>query len=241
MHFLLICVALFYKALDFNFTMFSGVQAKRKSFILYVILTCFTVNHSMSQNINHTIPNSIAKEVSKALSYYPELSDVSIIFKFKKNIKKSTMQAQPLFGSFFKSRKHRSYVVRISEKIKIANREFKTEDIPEDVMVGWIGHELGHIMDYQNMSNSQLMWFGINYLLSDKHIVEAERAADTFAVSHGMADYIVATKNFILNHADIEETYKLRIKKYYLSPEEIMEMVEEAKEREEEVAEHEAS
>ncbi|OBQ55890.1 hypothetical protein JJL45_06335 [Tamlana sp. s12] len=194
----------------------------------------------MSQNLKHTIPNSIAKEVSKALSFYPELSDVAITFKFKKNIKKSTMQAQPVFGSFFKSRKNRSYLVRISERIKIADREFKTEDIPEDVMVGWIGHELGHIMDYQNMSNSQLMWFGVNYLLSDKHIVEAERAADTFAVSHGMADYIVATKNFILNHADIDNTYKLRIKKYYLSPEEIMEMVEE-KTKEKEETEQEAS
>ncbi|MDO6760375.1 hypothetical protein Q4566_09220 [Tamlana sp. 2_MG-2023] len=186
----------------------------------------------MSQNIKHVIPNSIAKEVSKALSYYPELSDVSIEFRFKSNIKKSTMQAQPLFGSFFKSRKNRSYVIRISEKIKIADRIFKTEDVPEDVMVGWIGHELGHVMDYQRMSNSELMWFGVNYLLSDSHIIEAERAADTFAVSHGMAEYILATKNFILNHADIENTYKLRIKKYYLSPEEIMEMVEKANEKE---------
>ncbi|MBU2949364.1 hypothetical protein KO493_01495 [Tamlana agarivorans] len=185
----------------------------------------------MSQNIKHVIPNSIAKEVSKALSYYPELSDVSIEFRFKSNIKKSTMQAQPLFGSFFKSRRNRSYVIRISEKIKIADRVFKTEDVPEDVMVGWIGHELGHVMDYQRMSNSELMWFGVNYLLSDNHIIEAERAADTFAVSHGMAEYILATKNFILNHADIENKYKLRIKKYYLSPEEIMEMVEKADEK----------
>ncbi|KAB1067886.1 hypothetical protein F6U93_09150 [Tamlana haliotis] len=186
----------------------------------------------MSQNTNHIIPHSIAKEVSKALSFYPELSDVSIVFKFKRHIKKSTMQAQPLFGSFFKSRKNRSYVIRISERIKIADTVFKTEDIPSDVMIGWIGHELGHVMDYQNMRNSELLRFGVNYIFSDKHIVEAERAADTFAVTHGMAEYIVATKNFILNNADIENDYKLRIKKYYLSPEEIMEMVEEAKEEE---------
>jgi hypothetical protein len=33
------------------------------------------------------------------------------------------------------------------------------------------------------------------------------------------------TKNFILNHADIDPDYKKRIKQYYLSPEEIMQIV----------------
>ena len=42
-----------------------------------------------------------------------------------------------------------------------------------------------------------------------------------------MEDYILKTKDFILNHAKITPTYKDRIKRYYLSPEEIMEMVKE--------------
>jgi isoaspartyl peptidase/L-asparaginase-like protein (Ntn-hydrolase superfamily) len=61
----------------------------------------------------------------------------------------------------------------------------------------------------------------------EKHIVEAERSADTFAVNQGMEEYILKTKNFILNHADIDENYKKRIKRYYLSPEEIMQIVQE--------------
>lgn len=92
-------------------------------------------------------------------------------------------------------------------------------------MIGWLGHELGHIMDYQNRSWFNLILFGIKYLFVEKHIVEAERAADTFAVKNGMYTYILKTKNFILNHSELDETYKLRIKKYYLSPEEIMEIV----------------
>jgi hypothetical protein len=34
------------------------------------------------------------------------------------------------------------------------------------------------------------------------------------------------TKNFILKKADIPQSYKNRIKKYYLSPEEIMILIE---------------
>ena len=97
--------------------------------------------------------------------------------------------------------------------------------MPSDIFVGWIGHELGHILDYQNRSNFNLIWFGFQYLFSENHIIEAERAADSFAVNQGMEDYILKTKDFILNHAQITLTYKDRIKKYYLSPEEIMELV----------------
>lgn len=137
------------------------------------------------------------------------------------------MQARPSFGSFFKNRRNRSYVILISESFKISDKEFTTKDIPSNILIGWIGHELGHVMDYQNRSKSNLIWFGLKYLISERFIVEAERAADTYAVAHGMEKYILATKEFILNHADIAVSYKDRIKKYYLSPEEIMVMVEE--------------
>ncbi|SDH66415.1 hypothetical protein SAMN04489796_103422 [Winogradskyella thalassocola] len=174
----------------------------------------------------HKIPADIKINVTKALAYYPQLKDTKIEFRFKKNIKKSTMQARPTFGSFFKSRKNRNYVILISEKFKIADKEFLTRHIPDAIFIGWIGHELGHIMDYQNRSKLNLIWFGLKYLFSQNHIVEAERAADSFAVAHGMEDYILKTKDFILNNADITQSYKDRIKKYYLSPEEIMELVE---------------
>ncbi|MBT8187313.1 MAG: hypothetical protein KJO73_06470 [Croceitalea sp.] len=173
------------------------------------------------------IPQSILKEAKVALSFYPQLENVPIVFKFKKNIKKSTMQAQPIFGSLFTTRKKRRYVVLISERFKIAQTTFLTKDIPEDIMIGWLGHELGHIMDYKNRSSLNLIWFGIKYYFSSSSIKDAERTADGYAVNSGMEKYILKTKDFILNQAGISEKYKERIKRLYLSPEEIMELVEE--------------
>nr|WP_051907870.1 hypothetical protein [Flavimarina sp. Hel_I_48] len=184
----------------------------------------------MNEQINFTnkkIPESITAETLKALSYYPALKDTPIAFKFKKNIKKSTMQAQPIFGSFFRSRKNREYVILISKRVKIDKEVFKITDVPSDVLIGWIGHELGHVMDYRERGTIDMFFFGIKYLYSTGHIQEAERAADTFAVAHGMGDYILKTKDFILNHADISEAYKNRIRQLYLSPEEIMQLIEE--------------
>lgn len=179
----------------------------------------------MTLSKNHTVPKTILTEAKKALSFYPALENILIEIKFKKRIKKSTMLAQPKFSSLFNSKNKRRYIILVSETFKISDTKFSTKDLPKDVLIGWIGHELGHIMDYQRQNSLALIWFGIRYLFSENHIIKAERAADTFAVSHGMHEYILKTKNFILNHADINQKYKMRIKKYYLSPEEIMDMV----------------
>ncbi|MEE3243956.1 MAG: hypothetical protein VX226_04815 [Bacteroidota bacterium] len=191
--------------------------------------------HNDPELTHKEIPDVLAQEIKVALSYYPELAETPIAFRFKKDIKKSTMQAQPAFSSLLNPRAKRKYFVFISEKIQIETESFKITDIPSDVLIGWIGHELGHIMDYKNRSSLGLVWFGLKYLYFPKFIREAERAADTFAVSHGMGKYILVTKEFILNHAHISEKYKARIKRLYLSPEEIMLLINENKNLEEEL------
>lgn len=191
--------------------------------------------HNDPELTHKEIPDVLAQEIKVALSYYPELAETPIGFRFKKDIKKSTMQAQPAFSSLLNPRAKRKYFVFISEKIQIETESFKITDIPSDVLIGWIGHELGHIMDYKNRSSLGLVWFGLKYLYFPKFIREAERAADTFAVSHGMGKYILVTKDFILNHAHISAKYKARIKRLYLSPEEIMLLINENKNLEEEL------
>lgn len=191
----------------------------------YVLLLILSMN--MVAFAQHTIPDEIASEAKIALSHYPELATTPIEFKFKKNIKKSTMQAQPKFFSVFKSKKKRAYNILISEKIKIADSVYYTKDIPSEIMIGWLGHELGHVMDFQERSGLNLIGFGISYLTSKKYIRGAERRADSFAVAHGMEQYILATKEFILTKAGLAPQYVDRIKNFYLSPEEIMLLVEE--------------
>lgn len=192
----------------------------------------FTLSMVSRQSINFDnkiIPESIKKEAIEALSYYPELYDTAIEFKFKDDIKKSTMQAQPRFASFFKAKENREYVILISRKIQIEGESFTMDDIPSDVKVGWIGHELGHVMDYRERTNIGMLIFGMKYLFSSTHIKEVERAADTYAIAHGMGDYILKTKNFILDNANLSEKYKERIRRLYISPEEVMELINENK------------
>ena len=174
---------------------------------------------------NKRIPAVIEKNVLTALSFYPELKNTSINFIFKKDLKTSVMQAQPVFTTLLRSRKNRSYRIIISSKFRLIKDELPILQIPDEVMVGWIGHELGHILDYEGKTNKQLVSFGYNYYFNSTFVKHAEMVADSLAVERGMGNYIVSTKRFILDHAGLPQAYKDKIARLYLSPDVIVEQV----------------
>jgi hypothetical protein len=172
------------------------------------------------------IPENIKEVTLKALSFYPKLKDVRIEFVFNENIRKSVMQAQPKFVTMFGSREKRTYIIKISHWFNLKGKSIPIHELPEDVLIGWIGHELGHIMDYLKRSAWSMILFGIGYLTSKSFIISAERVADTYAVNHGLGEYILATKDFILHEAGMSEAYIRKIQRLYLPPEEIIFLME---------------
>lgn len=177
-------------------------------------------------SFHHNIPPEIREVTLKALSHYPKLNEVRIEFLFNENIRKSVMQAQPRFTSMLRSKKDRSYVIKVSRNFSLKGKSTPIQDLPQAVLIGWIGHELGHIMDYLEKSCWSMVYYGISYLTSKRFVISAERDADTFAVNHGLGEYILATKDFILHQAGMSEEYIEKIKRLYLSPEVIMELME---------------
>lgn len=178
-----------------------------------------------SFGVNKHIPSVIRRNVLVALSFYPELLQTPIQFIFKQKIKSSVMQAQPVFRSLLNSRQRRTYRIHISALFRLTHTAIPIHHIPDDIMIGWIGHELGHIMDYESRSNIGMVGFGLGYVLSAEYVKKAERIADGYAVSHGLGNYLVATKRFILDHAELSQAYKDKIARLYVSPEEIVEQV----------------
>lgn len=170
---------------------------------------------------NKHIPKVLAKEIKKALSYYPELKYTSIDFIFKKNIKNHVMQAQPRIRTLFKNRLKRTYKIKISRHLVLNDTIKAIENVPGDIIVGWIAHELGHIMDYLDKSAFHMIGFGFRYVTSKPFLKEAERKADVFAIRHGLADEIIETKKFILYKEDLTDAYKEKIDRLYISPEEV--------------------
>ncbi len=174
---------------------------------------------------NKIIPHTILEEAHIALSHYPELKDVSIEFKYKNKMKNALMQARPKIGNLFKAKKDHSYTIFISRKFLVENEEFSMANVPSEVLIGWLGHELGHVMDYREKSAIKMLGFGVKYITSHDFIKKAERTADTYAINHGLGNYIHSTKDFILNHSHFSDSYKKRKIRLYLSPEEILALV----------------
>lgn len=174
---------------------------------------------------NKDIPKVIESNVLQALSYYPELKNTHIRFEFKQHIKKSVMQAQPVALSLLRKKENRIYKINISALFQLNHTAIPIHQLPDSIMIGWIGHELGHIMDYESRNTWSIIGFGVSYLFSKKFIQRAELTADTFAVNHGLGAYIIETKRYILENADIPQVYKDRIARLYTSPDEIVEQV----------------
>jgi hypothetical protein len=130
------------------------------------------------------------------------------------------MQAQPKIKSIFKKKSSRKYVVKISRNLKLIHGKIDISTLPCEVLVGWIAHELGHVIDYKDRSLFSMIKFGFRYVLFKKFIIKAEKAADLYALKHGLGNNIIEVKNFVLSHADIPAEYKARNKRLYMSPEE---------------------
>ncbi|WP_373521984.1 hypothetical protein [Aquiflexum sp.] len=173
---------------------------------------------------NKAIPIAILDPVLEALSYFPELDEVNISFEFKEKISGAVMQAQPkIFSLFADGKEKRKYRVKITRELVFGDGEMLAiEEVPFDALVGWIGHELGHVMDYLNRSTADMMHFGARYLMSKQRVTEAELTADGYAIGCGMGHQILANKNFILDNDGFEEDYKDKIRNLYMSPQMVL-------------------
>jgi len=182
---------------------------------------------------NKNIPDEIRKVTLVALSHYPELVDVEIDFELLDNIRGSVMQAQPKIGSLlFNKKSNRKYRVKISRHLELDDEWMPIEEVPDNVLLGWIGHELGHVMDYLERGRFNMMAFGVRYVTSNSFVTRAEITADSYAVAVGLGNNLVDTKNFILNNDRLPEAYRNKIRDLYMSPGEIMTLVEVEEEEE---------
>lgn len=153
-----------------------------------------------------------------ALRYFPELERTKIRVRFKKI--KATMMAQPDADFIVKSRNDRHYKIIINSTRDEIGMNY--EDLSFNSLVGWIGHELAHISDYDKKSNGQLLQFISQYLFSKKHVKHTENSADKETVRRGLGYALYEGITYLVKNPKILKTYKERKKEYYLSPSDIM-------------------
>jgi hypothetical protein len=177
----------------------------------------------MSSKSTPELPDFILSCFEKALASYPELQGGRVRLH-QMSLRNMTMRAQPVVNSSFFNKYRRQYRIDMQQHTTSLHHINLTR-LKEDVLVGWFAHELGHVMDYLDRPWWDLIRFGLGYWLFPTFRLGAERKADLFAIEHGFAEEINATKRFLLEDSNIPNSYKERLSKYYMTVEEVERIV----------------
>jgi hypothetical protein len=162
---------------------------------------------------------SFIKEYEKqsliALSYYPELKNCSIQFEHA-NIK-TTMACRPSVQRLVCG--HRVYQIFINDYLDFEG--VLLQDVPFNAQIGIIGHEMAHILDYEERNIAGIIQRSIDYLFVEKKR-KYEREIDSLTIKQGLGWQLYDWANFSMYHSTkATEKYKQFKQDIYMSPLEI--------------------
>lgn len=170
-----------------------------------------------SKHLNISYPTEYEEQILYALSYYPDLHQVKIVFKEKKLT--TTLNCTPKLSSLLFGKDKRVYVIGINTKKKFSGIHF--HEIPKEGQIGIIGHELAHIKDYHSRGLLGIVKRGLQYLHhSSKE--RFEKTIDRMTIQAGLGKYLYRWSDYALNESNASESYKKFKRKIYLEPEEIV-------------------
>lgn len=169
----------------------------------------------------HAVPEEFREQAYIALSYYPELKGKKIKFKYKNQ--KTTMACMPRLDFLFRKRENRTYVISIDKKLK-NNEGILLGDVPFDAQVGVIGHEIGHVVDYEGKSILGIISTGFRYLFSS-YRRKLENHIDEITIGRGLGNQLAEYADYVFHRSQASPKYLNYKRKFYYQPEEIQSLM----------------
>jgi hypothetical protein len=144
----------------------------------------------------------------KANIRYQKTQGLDIELKLSKGLF-FTMRASVRPSSLFT--KKRKYIVYVNLLRKDILPKLSEEDL-----IGWFGHELAHIIDYEAMSNFELLVFAFKYLFDLKFRFSVEKRINAFTYNNGFSQELFGVWKKFLSLENVNKKYKNYIIKNYL-------------------------
>ena len=141
----------------------------------YAALKLLTGNHKK-------IPPGYEKQILVALSYFPELINISIDFRFKHT--NTSFSTRPAILSVFKRSSRRKYIITISDSCKAISIPLLFKNLPYNAQIGVMSHELTHASDFIGKNFFGLIRVALGNL-SNKFLDRFERKTDSLCITHG--------------------------------------------------------
>ncbi len=162
---------------------------------------------------NKTIPADVELAALVALSYFPELRHIPIEFVYVEQ--REFLITKP--GKIMARRKKRGYRILMTNNDDPAGG-MVIDRIAFNALVGVIGHELAHIVDYTKKSAYSTAMTGFRYSTSKKYRQKLERATDIATVDHGLGYQLFRIRIFFPEE-------KSKAQASYLNREEILDLI----------------
>jgi hypothetical protein len=145
---------------------------------------------------NKQIPAEFRLPVLKALSYFPELKNLHINIVIKKAY--TPLTTRPAVLSMIKRKSRRTYIITISDKSIDTLAHLLYKNLTYTEQVGIMGHELSHVVDFDNKNIFQSLRNAVGHL-SRRFVDKMEYKTDLICIQHGLGKYL--------------ETYSLHVRK----------------------------
>ncbi len=129
------------------------------------------------------IPAQFREQILIALSYFPELKNIAIVFRIKHN--HTPLTTIPTTTSVFKNSRNRKYIVTISDSSVDMLSPILLKRFSFNAEVGVLGHELSHVADFSHHSTFGLIDYGINHI-SSRWLDRFEYRTDSICIAHGL-------------------------------------------------------
>ena len=143
----------------------------------------------------------------EAKERYNELNDVSI---YLKAVPACFFTMRAKVGLFVFLRKERQYFICINSK-----REKLISQLSHADLIGWFGHELTHILEYEKMTFRRLVYFTVKYVFNTKFRSLVEKDINAYAFNNGFAQDLFGVWEKLMLFDNISIRYKNYIRENY--------------------------
>lgn len=135
------------------------------------------------------LPAGFEKQALLALSFFPELKDVSIEFKLTTSL--TPLASRPTIWSAFRKPQNRHYLISISTQSKGILDSILLGNLNYNAQVGVLAHELSHVADYNTKNFWQFVRLAFGLLSSD-YMDAFEYNTDKICIEHGAGFQLLA-------------------------------------------------
>lgn len=147
-------------------------------------------------------PKEIEAQVLTALSYYPQLRDTRIKFRFRK--RKTPLTSRPRVLHVFLPKKWRTHVITISSKTTESFAPILFSKLPYNAQIGVLGHEIAHVLEYKSQTTFQLI--GLGFKIGKPSFVDQfEFDTDARTIANGLGYQLLDWSIFVRKALGIAE------------------------------------